>query len=369
MKIRKSKKNLLLILSIFFGGLAISLSIFVLLKSPQKSIGTDTILEKIRQSNHNVSLAIESQIRELIRAGGVKESIQLVNRAFQKRYIDDGKCHALLHQAGHLAYFYNKNNMKFLSSHIDKQCNSAYMHGIEAEIILENSGWIKKIHLLCSLALQQDKTNDCYHGVGHSAMGLDNTASSYDLSFALNRCDKLVNGPQEDLSNCYGGVFSEYANLTMNYDTNTGLRYPGSPKVTIPYLHKFEFCQTFDKKYQEACARQMVKLNYNYNNPLSSFMECAYSKYQPNFQSICMNGSAAHYVGDEMSKGNSFIKVPSIIFSYPEFLRKEFIGGVMRARNTFLSSGIPINLDGFCLSFSNLNDQEYCRLALSTNKN
>ena len=141
-------------------------AVFWFTSQQEREIDTDVQLERIKKTDQNMLLGIESQIRELMSAGNIHGSIELVVRAFQKRYIDEGKCHALLHETGHLAYAYYKNDTKFLSSFIDKKCDTAYMHGLEAEIFLENSEnntFVTIIHHMCELALRRDSTVYCYH--------------------------------------------------------------------------------------------------------------------------------------------------------------------------------------------------------------
>jgi hypothetical protein len=327
--------------------------------SPQET-DTDIELERIKMTNQDILLGIESQIRKLMKAGNVKESIDLVVLAFQKKYIDEGKCHALLHETGHLAYAYYKDDLEFLASFIDKRCATAYMHGVEAEIFSQNIAFVPIIYQLCELAIKRDPTMNCYHGVGHAALGSNSINASYKVSLALKQCDKLANGPQNSLPNCYGGVFSEYGNLADNYDTDTGRRYSGPSIVTVSYEHPLEFCLTFDRKYQDDCARQLVKITYM-DNPTTSFQECVYQGYPSTIQFICIRGAAKRYAAREMFiKGGESLKVPSVVFSYAAMLHRAFIDGVIEAKDIFADTGIPQDLATFCSSFPNQSDQNYC---------
>ena len=341
--------------------LFIVIAVFFWFTNQKEEMEPGILLETIKKTDQNILSGIESQSRELIKKGKIKEAIELVVLAFQKKYIDNGKCHALLHTIGHLAYSYNKNDIKFLSSFIDKRCNAAYMHGMEAEIFLQNKEFVPIIHNLCELALQRDSSINCYHGVGHAALGLGNTALSYNVTLALGQCNKLANGPQMSLSNCYGGVFSEYGNLASNYDTDTGLHYSGSQRVTIPYEHTLEFCRTFDSIYQDDCSRQLVKITYQYKNPTASFQECVYKGYEFPIQFICVRSSAERYATHEMFiKGGESLKAPPLIFSYTPMLRRAFIEGVIAANKVLTDNSIPQKLGTFCLSFPDEEDKNYC---------
>ncbi|TSC87144.1 MAG: hypothetical protein G01um10148_249 [Parcubacteria group bacterium Gr01-1014_8] len=197
--------------------------------------------------------------------------VNVVDSLIKKKMITIDDCHLLLHLVGHKAYQEHGSDFEsMLGVNKKRICLNAFVHGIEAEIA--SKGDKAEIWRFCAFTENEHIQNGpCYHGVGHSIF-----ERTKDIHGSLTYCDSLTGGPEQDLSNCYRGVFSELGAQVDGYDTNTGLSIQPLDLVSQGfYVDKpYAYCSRLSARYQDSCYSQLSKLLFSSDNPLGSVQKC-----------------------------------------------------------------------------------------------
>lgn len=286
---------------------------------------------------------IQSALPRIIAQGGIQGAVDLIYTAVQRKKIDFTSCHKLLHEVGHRAYSYYKRDFVQIAQHVDKGCQEAYQHGVEAQIVLENDAPRGDLKDFCQVVRKTEPTIQCYHGAGHGFMDKSNG----DVDYALGQCVLL--GDNAGVQSCYSGVFSEYGNRVLGVDGHTGLRLSGKPATVTKTEHPLEFCQTLASQYREACSSQLVKLQFTVNLT-DSLHACVYEGYSKETQVTCVQMSGFFYAGNTLSHANT-VPVPPIAF-LPGYLRIPFLRGVLMGFTQAQRTNVPVDIKGFCDHFS-----------------
>lgn len=164
------------------------------------------------------------------------DTVQLVETMAREGKLSNDECHEILHAVGHAAYRAFDGDVEQLLRAAGTVCLGGYLHGVEAEM-LEHADARNILFALCESMQESQLTNGpCFHGTGHAALEREG-----DVAAALRVCETLAGGPEDDLSGCYRGVFSELSH-TMAHSGSTA--------------DPFSYCAT-SKNARSACYSQM----------------------------------------------------------------------------------------------------------------
>lgn len=296
-------------------------------------------------------------LNNLVNQKGISYTINLIKEGLQKGDITINQCHSLNHLLGHVAYAKFPDNFDILLKSAENNlllCGGAYPHGIEAEIVDERDDPKATLNNFCEELLKKIPGFPCYHGAGHSFM-----QNSSDLNESLINCDRLQEGPTRDLSNCYRGVFSEYAFQVDGVDGDTGQPFPGGPKIKLPTPNPLDFCQTLEEKTYDACASQLGRLIFNVAKSDNIFEECVQSSYSSTIQIACVRIVSAVIAQRELTQTDT-VNVPSYILTLSDGLRMAYIEGIAGEAQAFVNSGVTKNWQPICSSFSESQDIQRC---------
>lgn len=302
-------------------------------------------------------LQIEGLIGETMRKYGTRAGFELIDEGERQKIISNDDCHSFLHYVGHAAYNENPTDYDALVDVVEgTNCIGGYLHGIEAEIVLASSNVIEDVKNFCTFQKERGvNPGPCYHGVGHAGTEL----YSYDVPKALALCDSLMGGPEDDLSNCYRGIFSEVGNVAVGFDGHTGLQVE---KIAIPGLsltEPFEYCFTYERKYQSSCQSQLLKLIFETTEREKWLEICLDPKFTQHSKEICTNIIAGVYIRSLLSFEDSAV-LPPIINTFPEDLQKIAMLGTLETYTGYLSDGAQKDWKPFCDSFTNASLSSHC---------
>lgn len=272
-------------------------------------------------------------------------SVEVVAKAFQTKVIGIDECHQLMHLVGHEAYQkYGNDFESALKANQGRLCLSGYTHGIEAQAATSRDR--EQLFVFCKL-LKERGLNDgpCYHGAGHSAF--EYTKNVRD---SLLFCDSLAGGPEQDLTNCYRGIFSEVGNAMNGNDANTSTAI--APLVdreqSIDPEKPFLVCDMLAKTYQDSCYSQVTKVLYKSNDKISSIKSCLRASPELRIQRMCaqiMAGVAARNILDT----GTITDLAKFVTSVPRSLQNNVMTGVYDGLEGHrLSGGEYPTMTNFC---------------------
>lgn len=225
-------------------------------------------------------------------------SVEVVAKAFQTKMIGIDECHQLMHLVGHEAYQKYGNDFETaINANQGHLCLSGYLHGIEAQAA--TTGDREQLFAFCKLIKERGlNSGPCYHGAGHSAF--EYTKNVRD---SLLFCDSLTGGPEQDLTNCYRGIFSEVGNAMNGNDANTSIAITPLADSTqhIDPQKPFLVCDMLANVYQDSCYSQITKVLYKSNDKVASITSCLGASPKLKIQKICaeiMAGLAARNILD-----------------------------------------------------------------------
>ena len=321
----------------------------------KKSISVADKLQSLKSNRLSTYDAIRNQLSNLTKKGGIEGVIKLSEFALQQKEISIDQCHNLLHLVGHEAYDYLEGDVSKLILYGSNTCIASFQHGIEAQIAETRKDSIEILKKYCSALRQSYPGISCYHGAGHGYMRV-----LKDAHKSVAKCDELEGGPDNELWNCYRGVFSEYGNQVLGVDTDTGLPIPNGPSLkidnrTVPLL----YCQEFEEKYRDSCYSQLTKIQHS-NNHEESLKSCLTTQYTPRMQEICINITAGVDSRRALSEKESY-HVPEMVLDLPKNLKESYIAGFKETLIGFKNSGIKKDWHSFCSQFTDPGDQEYCK--------
>jgi hypothetical protein len=272
-------------------------------------------------------------------------SVEVIAKAFQTRMIGIDECHQLMHLVGHEAYYkYGNDFESALAANQGRLCLSGYTHGIEAQAATSRD--LEQIFTFCKL-LKERGLNDgpCYHGVGHSAF--EYTKNVRD---SLLFCDSLAGGPEQDLTNCYRGIFSEVGNAMNGDDANssTAITPLADRSQYIDPQKPFLVCDMLEKTYQDSCYSQVTKVLYKSNDKISSINSCLRASPKQRIQRMCaqiMAGVSARNILD----AGTITDLAKFVTSVPRSLQNSALIGVYDGLEGHrLSGGEYPPMSGFC---------------------
>jgi len=356
-KIVKKKKATFRIFSIILF-LVISLEIIILSQNPnRKSVGTSSNsleeLKAIKAQNINVYDGLRNSIKTTLQKRNIDGAIKLTEAALAQQDISLDECHNLLHLIGHEAYQYLNADFSKLATFDSVICISSFQHGVEAQIIYSSKNPTEELKQYCSALRQRYPGISCYHGAGHGYMQIFK-----DINKALSGCDLLEGGPDKELWNCYRGIFSEYGNMTLGVDSDTGQPLPDGPTVSIDKDSPLLFCNQFLEKYQESCYSQVTKVLVS-GDLTKSLNSCLNSEYSMRAKEICISIISGVISRSILSNKENF-EVPEIVHSLPLNLRRAYILGVKETFIGLKTSRINRNWDHFCNLFKHNDDKSHC---------
>lgn len=305
----------------------------------------------------NDYLEIESLIGETMKKYGTKAGFEVIDEGERQQIISNDECHSFLHFVGHTAFNEHPNDYEALVGIVEgTNCIGGYLHGIEAEIVLASSNVVQDVQDFCTFQKEKGvNPGPCYHGVGHASTELYN----YDVPKALQLCDSLAGGPEEDLSNCYRGIFSEVGNVAIGFDGHTGLQVE---KIAIPGLDTekpFDYCFSFEKRHQSSCQSQLLKIVFDSIDREKWLDICLDPEFDQHSKEICTNIIAGVYLRSKLSFSDSAV-LPPIINEFPKDLRKIAMLGSLETHMGYLADGAEKDWKPFCDGFTDSEDSQYC---------
>jgi hypothetical protein len=305
----------------------------------------------------NDYLEIEGLIGETMKKYGTRAGFELIDEGERQEIISNDDCHSFLHYVGHAAYNETPTDYQALVDIVEgTNCIGGYLHGIEAEIVLASSNVIQDVQNFCTFQKEKNvNPGPCFHGVGHAAAELYN----YDVQKGLDLCDSLAGGPEDDLSNCYRGIFSEVGNVAIGFDGHTGLQVE---KIIIPGLtpsKPFDYCFTFEPRYQSSCQSQLLKLIFDAVDREKWLDICLDPSFSQHSKEICTNIISGVYMRSKLSFEDSAV-LPSVINTFPEDLQKISMLGALETIMGYLSDGAIKDWKPFCDTYTDPGMSEYC---------
>lgn len=321
-------------------------------KSKQTSrFNSETRLNQLK-SNGKIFAAIRDGLGSIIKDGRIEGANEIIKLALNKQEISMDECHVLLHLLGHYAYSYYNGDFSEIAPIADGMCQAAFQHGVEAQILLSSDKPKEDLKTFCSVLRGLKGKILCFHGAGHALIKEGNIDS------ALKFCDSLWEAG-EDISDCWRGTFSEYANQALNYDGDTGLALTGPQKVKLDLNNPFGFCETLDSKYREACYSQLSKIYFTTAKGEDSIAGCLNSGNSFKTQIVCVRIVSGVYA-QQLLSNNPTISAPKIILSLNDDFRKANIQGVHETFIGFKLTGVPKDYSAYCSSFNKISDINYC---------
>lgn len=305
----------------------------------------------------NDFLQIESLIGQVMKDYGTPAGFELIDAGEKLGIISNDECHGYLHYVGHAAYAeapYDYDAMLGIVEGTD--CIGGYLHGIEAEIVLQSANVVKDVQDFCQYQIDKGIVPGmCYHGVGHAATELYN----YDVERSIALCDTLAGGPEKDLSNCYRGVFSEVGNKVTGYDGHTGLAVDTLSIEGLDEKDPYAYCEQLDTKYRSSCKSQLLKIILN-ELPIDEWIGvCLRDSFDQHSKEICTNITTGVYIRSELSFQDS-VPLPPILNSFPPDLRIIAMMGALESFMGYFGDHTVKDWRPFCEGFNEPSDVAYC---------
>lgn len=311
-------------------------------------------------NNADDFLEIEKMIGDAMKQYGTKAGFLLIDEGERQGVISNDQCHGLLHYVGHAAYSETPYDYDAILSVVEgTTCLGGYLHGVEAEIVLQSSNVIEEVQNFCRYQKEkQVNPGPCFHGVGHAAAELYN----YDVPKALALCDSLAGGPEDDLTNCYRGIFSEVGNVVVGYDGHTGLGIDTIPIAGLDPKDPFSYCNTFETKHRSSCKSQLMKI-FLTGDTSTWFDSCLNKALDTQTRNICVNIASGVLVRGELSFEDTVI-LPKTINLFDIDTQKVAVLGSAEAFSGYFNDNSTKDWHTFCTSFTNSKVKEYCEITL-----
>lgn len=353
-------KNVLLVTIVTISFLIIGFFFFTQKKDNSVEIifNPKEVLATLNTTNSvNDFLEIQAMIGEVMKEYGTKAGFELIEEGQRQGIINNDSCHGLLHYVGHAAYEESPYDYTKLLSVVEgTNCLGGYLHGIEAEMVLSSSNVIQDVQNFCTFQKAKGvNPGPCYHGAGHAAAEL----YKYDVPQSLALCDAIAGGPENDMSNCYRGIFSEIGNIVTGYDGHTGLGIDTVPIVGLDVKKPYEYCESFEKKYQSSCMSQLTKVATKDLNMQDWLSVCLNPDITIEASRICTNITADVYIRSMLSSAQTAV-LPNIINQFSDDLQQIAILGSAEAFAGYRNNEVPKDWRPFCNAFEKESVQEYC---------
>lgn len=325
----------------------------------QKKFDSKIFLEELRATTINQDeffTRIRKQLREIVISVGPPGAVELTKSAFVHGDITFVHCHTLMHLTGHLTVALKLHDTTSGNVYDSNLCGFGYSHGLEAQTVDENLDDIYArmlLHKLCAALQTTSPETTCYEGAGHAFM-----ERTLTIEKAIDLCDGLTSdGPVRDPFMCYKGVFAEYTNLVGGNDTETGQPYSEGPILTLPASTPIAYCVTLPDKYSLMCANEVCGLHAA--DMTRALTEVIAEDYPIDMQAACVRNAAGAKGEDELSHAET-VAIPSIVFSLPKELRRQYISGTIGEFNSYAKSGAQKDWQSFCNAFIEEHDRSFC---------
>lgn len=297
---------------------------------------------------------LTTTIVDTIKENRTDIALQQVKLSFDSGVIDINQCHALLHSAGHASYEFSLGNWDKVLFQDTGLCSYGFEHGVEAQIVLENSIDNNKaadiLQEYCRRLKVGDANAECYHGAGHAF-----TQQGLTILSALERCDSLIeSGLPED---CYRGAFSEYVNKLRGIDGDTDAPIPGAVVKKIEITDVFNECLLLDKKYQEACVAQFTSFLYTDHDLETALLGCNY--FTGWVGDTCAFKVGGTYASIYIDKTEEFV-LPENLGQLSKSIRHGFARGVINQFEHHSGEHRRGDAIKWCGSLMLKDDQRYC---------
>ena len=324
----------------------------------------EKILSKLNKNDGiNDFLEIENMISTAMKKYGTKAGFEIIDEGERQGIVSSDECHGLLHYVGHAAYAEHPNDYNALLSVVEgTNCIGGYLHGIEAEIVLRSPDIVTDVQNFCSFQKERHvNPGACYHGVGHAATEL----YKYDIPKSLSLCDALLGKPEQDLSNCYRGVFSEVGNIVTGYDGHTGLLIDTIPIKGLDVSKPYVWCESFAQKYQSSCKSQLTKVATMHLDIENWLQACKSPNLDESTVNICLNIITGVYVRQHLSFSDT-TSLPKGIYSFSEAQQQIAILGSAEAFSGYATDGKQKDWKSFCESITYTPTKQYCTKIFTT---
>lgn len=270
------------------------------------------------------------------------------------------ECHRIMHVLGHGAYRTGDADFARMARADSFVCGHGYQHGVEAQIALTSHNAVGDLHAFCAALQNVRPGTTCYHGVGHEEM-----QTIQKIQPSLEFCDKILpNSPVADMTDCYKGVFSQYAFLIAGVDGDTGTPFPGGAKISLPTAHPLEFCASFKVLYQGACASQLSRLLYDTHRD-GAFAQCLQKKFSSLLQENCVSIIAAVAAQQAFAR-KELIRMPNVIQTSTTAVQRQYLQGTLGEYWALKNSGVAVEMAEFCREFVKAELFDTCKKATGT---
>lgn len=289
------------------------------------------------------------KIDVFFREEGMNGIIQRVITAFEKGQITMFVCHSLAHDIGHYGGY--PENFANVEEYISKEnldfCGSGFMHGIEAQLAIGPYAQnIKDLHYFCSLVMPKKPYYDgCFHGAGHSFMEVAQSPQE-----ALEQCDRIKTDESIDVSDCYRGVYSEYADTAHRLGKDNA------------YL--LSFCSDQPGVMQAYCAEELngleIPASATEAQIEAALRTCVDEAYARVIQLGCVRSVASIATDRILGHDNRVIMPSEFVFTLAQDFRRTYIEAT---RGSFVKTKVydeSRSLDAFCDAFPESEDRTYC---------
>lgn len=343
---------------LLFGVAIVVLILFLIGVNNKKPFDSGAFLRRIRETATNEETFftnIRDRIPEIVNTGGSTGVIEVIRGAFAQGEIDLIHCHMLTHIAGHAVQILQTKINKNTGMYVPDLCGSGYSHGLEAQIVAENTPDVhERLYRLCATLQKDSQNTTCYEGAGHAFM-----EKMLNVEAAATQCDKLSSGgPVRDPYMCYKGVFAQYTNFIGGDDGETGRRYVGGPPIVLPALTPIAYCASLPDKYQLVCAHEVCGFRA-IGDITRALSEAVENDYSMEMQAACVGNAAGARGESELGRAET-IAVPPSVFSFPKELRHAYINGSMWGFNEYNTAGAQKDYQHFCNSFPEASDRDFC---------
>ncbi len=234
-------------------------------------------------------------------------------------------CHGFVHKLGEAAYtrFSTKQDFKITTK--ASYCNFGFYHGFMTTL-LAKTGDLKLARQFCDYVDNQlgkqskDAVFQCFHGIGHGAVGTDDTRlwgnEQAMIQPALKLCNDLFKA-QDQLYRCTSGIYNGIANFYLK----------GDYKLTINKNDPLWVCRDQPKEDQNACFGNMTSVALS----LASDDLIKATKYIENITDSDISASTMEYLADDyagrkVSQGSQESAIPLCLSLQSKFQNPCILG-------------------------------------------
>jgi hypothetical protein len=325
------------------------------IQTNQSSTSYEDFSDILIEPNENRTVTLQPKVAQYISELGIDTVMDMVKSGLINNFYDINECHTILHLVGHFAYVQDDTDfLKYMIKDADI-CGGSYLHGLEAQIALSSSQPLVDLPKFCAVVI--DKTGYCYHGVGHEQM-----AKTLNVDEALDACNLLGEvSPGVDLTQCFKGVFSEYAFQLAGVDGDTGILFSNGPELKASFTHPLDFCSSLKLIYHSACASQLSRWSIeNGVEPELALEQCLREKYSVTLQIGCVEIISAIIAQHQFANDQPLSASQSILRQSNE-IKRAHMAGVAGEYWALHGSGIVRDFSFFCESFILKDDERNCK--------